>query len=213
MEGLGWHAGEGARQRAKATGTANFTASGSRSGRGRAAVGAVAPLVGARVGRASVRPRSAPTPTVTIVGRPECSTVASPSVATLCSLASWSGQPARETTSAGVVGRPAGRDEAARRARRAACRPCRTTRCRRGGRRRARRSSSSPSSGRRCGRCRGASAAVRVGRGGERGGDAGDDLALDAGGGERLQLFLEAAEDARVAALQARRRAAASARA
>ena len=45
--------------------------------------------------------------------------------------------------------------------------------------------------------------ALRRGGGGERGGDAGDDLAFDAGGGERLELFLEAAEDARVAALQA----------
>ncbi len=44
---------------------------------------------------------------------------------------------------------------------------------------------------------------LRRGGGGERGGDAGDDLALDAGGGERLELFLEAAEDARIAALEA----------
>ena len=41
-----------------------------------------------------------------------------------------------------------------------------------------------------------------VGRGGDPGGDAGDDLERDAGGGQRLGLLAAAAEDERVAALE-----------
>ena len=55
--------------------------------------------------------------------------------------------------------------------------------------------------------------ALRRRGGGQRRRDAGHDLALDAGGGQRLELFLEAAEDARVAALQADDDAAFAARA
>src|SRR4051812_35219615 len=50
----------------------------------------------------------APTPTITTVGRPPCSTTASGSVSTQCSLPLQSGQPARETTATGVSpGQPA----------------------------------------------------------------------------------------------------------
>jgi len=49
---------------------------------------------------------AAPAPTVTTLGRPLCSTVAWPSVAMLCALASASGQPARETTLALNSGAP-----------------------------------------------------------------------------------------------------------
>ena len=106
----------------------------------------------------------------------------SPSVATLWSLCSWSGQPARETTLRRRR-RPASRRRAGgATARRAACRPCRRPRCRRCGRR-----CSAPVVRHR-GREGDAAAvaaagqrALRRGGGGDRGGHAGHDLALDAG--------------------------------
>ena len=100
--------------------------------------------------------------------------------------------------------RPAGGDAGGATARRAACRPCRTTSVSAW-----RPAASSPvvRHRRRQGDAAAAAAArqrpLRRRGGGERRGDAGHDLALDAGGGERLELFLEAAEDARVAALEA----------
>ena len=117
---------------------ANFTVSialASAAGRRRRACGGIA----------SVAMRVAPTPTVTIVGRPACSTVAWPSVAMRWSLASSSGQPARETTERRRRSPASRRRPGGATARRAACRPCRTIRCRRGGRPRGRRRASSPS--------------------------------------------------------------------
>ena len=51
---------------------------------------------------------AAPAPTVTTVGRPECSRLARGSMATVWSLWIWSGQPARDTTHTGaLLGHPA----------------------------------------------------------------------------------------------------------
>ena len=143
----------GARQRARATVTANFTVLGSLlrpGGLGRPqAVASRSACTGA-----------APTPTVTIVGRPECSTrrVAERRDAVLAR--DLVGPAGARDDERRRLGRPARRDEAARERGELLAGHVERFGVGVAAGDRARRSSSSPSSGRRCGRRRGASAAA-----------------------------------------------------
>ena len=141
-------------------------------------------------------------PTVTMVGRPACSTVAWGRVSTRCSLTSWSLQPARETTHTGVsADQPAA---CSRRDKRAQLLARHVEDLAVGAARGAqfavlchRRAEGDASA---------AAAACqrppRRGRRGQRSGDARHHLAFDALCGQRFELFFQPAEQARVAALE-----------
>ena len=140
-------------------------------------------------------------PTVTTVGRPACSTVACARVSSRCSLTSWSLQPARETTQAGVsAGQPAAHSRRPVHQLAAghvedlavgAARGAQFAVLRHGG---AEGHAAAPAAARQRPPGRGS--------GGQRGRDAGHHLAVDAVLGQCLQFFFQPAEQARVAALQ-----------